>query len=240
MEKRQQSQQKSRLGILLTQRGLISRQQLDEALELQAKTGMRLGELLVSNGWLTEKQLNKALRSQSRVRLIAAVGALLIGPMQPFMANAHSVDEGITADQFIERTGIQELSELEMSGVSGRGMTEHQATTNYERLLDIVNNNLTADEDAQAITTLETLLGSLIPVTNLLDADIEISGTEFDPGPRTTINTDGSLDVQLPSKIRQISLRNVRVSGSEGAHMGDVVINNLQFGAGTSVKIRLH
>lgn len=240
MEKRQQNQQKSRLGTLLTHRGLISRQQLDEALTLQAKSGERLGEILIGKGWLTEKQLNKILRRQSRVRLIAAVGAVLLGPMQPFMANANAVDDGITSEQFIERTGIQELSELEMSGISGRGMSEHQAATNYERLLDIVNNNLSADEDEQAINTLETLMGSLIPGTNLLDADIEINGTQFEPGPRTTINADGSLDVQLPTKIKQIAFRNVRVSGSEGQHIGDVVINDLQFGAGTSVKIRLH
>lgn len=240
MEKRQQNQQKSRLGTLLTHRGLISRQQLDEALTLQAKSGERLGEILIGKGWLTEKQLNKILRRQSRVRLIAAVGAVLLGPMQPFMANANAVDDGITSEQFIERTGIQELSELEMSGISGRGMSEHQAATNYKRLLDIVNNNLSADEDEQAINTLETLMGSLIPGTNLLDADIEINGTQFEPGPRTTINADGSLDVQLPTKIKQIAFRNVRVSGSEGQHIGDVVINDLQFGAGTSVKIRLH
>lgn len=240
MEKRQQSQQKSRLGILLTQRGLVSRQQLDEALALQAQTGTRLGEILISRGWLTERQLNKVLRRQSRVRLIATVGAVLLGPMQPFMANANAVEDGITSEQFIERTGIKELSEQEMSSVSGRGLNEQQANTNYERLLDIVDNNLSADEDERAITTLETLLSSLIPGTNLLDADIEISGTEFEPGPRTTINNDGSLDVQLPTKIKQIALRNVRVTGSEGAHMGDVVINNLQFGAGTNVKIRLH
>ncbi len=241
MEKRQQNQQKSRLGTLLTHRGLISRQQLDEALTLQAQSGERLGEVLINKGWLTEKQLSKVLRRQSRVRLIAAVGAVLLGPMQPFMANANAVDDGITSEQYIERTGIKELTEQEMSGISGRGMNEHQVTTNYERLLDIVNNNnLSADEDERAINTLETLMGSLVPGANLLDADIEISGTQFEPGPRTTINADGSLDVQLPSRVKQIAFRNVRVSGSEGQHMGDVVINDLQFGAGTSVKIRLH
>lgn len=238
MEQSQHKQQKSRLGTLLIHRGLISRKQLDEALTLQAQSGERLGEVLINKGWLTEKQLNKALRRQSRVRLIAAIGAFLIGPMQPFMANANAVDDGIVSEQYIERGGIQELTEQEMAGITGQGMSQHEVTSNYERLLDVVNNNL--DEDQQAADTLESLLGSLVPGTNLLDADIEISGTQYEPGPRTTINSDGSLDVQLPTKIKQISFRNVRVSGSEGQHMGDVVINDLQFGAGTSVKIRLH
>lgn len=239
MKKRQQIQQKSRLGTLLIHKGLISRQQLDEALVMQAKKGLRLGEVLIQNGWLTERQLNKALRNQSRYRLVAALGAILLGPMQPFMANAQAVNDTVTSEQFIERTGIQQLSESELSGVTGQGAYTHfNNQSNYEKLLDIVNNDLDSDEEF-ASTTLESLAASLIPGTNLLDADMEVSGVEYEPGPRTTINADGSLDLQLPTNIKQIAFRNVRVAGSEGQHMGDVVIKDLSFGAGTSVKIHL-
>lgn len=237
MQKKQQIQQKSRLGTLLIHKGLISRQQLDEALVTQAKLGIRLGEVLIQNGWLTERQLSKALRNQSRYRLIAALGAFLIGPMQPFVANAQALDNPVNSEHFIEKTGgLQQLSELELSGVVGQG-TNIQA--NYEKLLDIVNNDLDSDE-AFATTTLESLASSLIPGTNLLDADMEVSGVVYEPGPRTTINADGSLDLQLPTNIKQVAFRNVRVSGSEGQHMGDVVVKDLSFGAGTSVKIHLH
>lgn len=239
MQKRQQIQQKSRLGTLLIHKGLISRQQLDEALVLQAKKGIRLGEVLIQNGWLTERQLTKALRNQSRYRLVAALGAILLGPMTPFMANAQATKDATTSEHYIERGGLQELSETELSSVSGQGTQSFTTQSSYEKLLDIVNNDLDSDEEF-ASTTLESLASSLIPGTNLLDAEMEVSGVEYEPGPRTTINADGSLDLQLPTNIKQVAFRNVRVAGSEGQHFGDVVIRDLSFGPGTNVKIHLH
>ena len=236
MQKRQEIQQRSRLGTLLIHKGMITRQQLDEALTLQAQSGMRLGEVLVNNGWLTERQLSKALKKQSRYRLIAAISAVLLGPIQPFMANANAAVDDNTAiaeQQITERSGMQMMSDSAMSDITSQG-----AMTNYERLLDIVNTDLGSDDDA-AITTLETLASSLIPGTNLLDADMEVSGVQYEAGPRTTINADGSLQVQMPTSIKQIAFRNVRVAGSEGQHMGDVIIRDISFGAGTSVKIQL-
>ncbi len=234
MQKRQEIQQKSRLGTLLINKGLITRQQLDEALTVQAQLGLRLGEVMIQKGWLTDKQLNNALRKQSRYRLIAAMSAILLGPFQPFLSSAHAAEDSLpVAEESLQRTGMQALSELEMASVSGQGVM-----TNYERLLDIVDNDLKSDEEVAA-TTLESLASSLIPGTNLLDSDVEISGVEYEPGPRTTINADGSLDIQLPTNIKQIAFRNVRVAGSEGQHMGDVIVRDLSFGAGTSVKIHL-
>ena len=236
MQKRQEIQHRSRLGTLLIHKGMITRQQLDEALTLQAQSGMRLGEVLVNNGWLTERQLSKALKKQSRYRLIAAISAVLLGPIQPFMANANAAVDDNTAiaeQQITERSGMQMMSDSAMSDITAQG-----AMTNYERLLDIVNTDLGSDDDA-AITTLETLASSLIPGTNLLDADMEVSGVQYEAGPRTTINADGSLQVQMPTSIKQIAFRNVRVAGSEGQHMGDVIIRDISFGAGTSVKIQL-
>ncbi len=235
MQKRQEIQQKSRLGTLLIHKGFITRQQLDEALTIQSQLGIRLGEVMIQKGWLTEKQLNNALRKQSRYRLIAAMSAVLLGPFQPFLSSAHAADNSVAvAEQTVQaRTGMKSLSELEMSAVTGQGVM-----TNYERLLDIVDNDLKSDDELAA-TTLESLASSLIPGTNLLDADLEISGVEYEPGPRTTINADGSLDIQLPTNIKQIAFRNVRVAGSEGQHMGDVIVRDLSFGAGTSVKIHL-
>lgn len=236
MQKRQDIQQRSRLGTLLIHKGMITRQQLDEALILQSQSGMRLGEALISKGWITQKQLDKALRKQSRYRLVAAVSAVLLGPLQPFMANANAAsdDNLAIAEQTVSvKSGMQEMSELAMSSVSAQG-----AMSNYEKLLDIVNSDLQSDDEA-AITTLESLAGSLLPGTNLLDADMEVSGVEYEPGPRTTINADGSLDIQMPTRIRQIAFRNIRVTGAEGEHMGDLVLKNISFGTDTTVKITL-
>ena len=69
MSKQQEIKQKSRLGTLLMHKGLITRRQLDEALDLQSTSKLMLGEIMVEKGWITEKQLDKALKGQSRYRL---------------------------------------------------------------------------------------------------------------------------------------------------------------------------
>jgi len=237
MTKRQEIQQKSRLGTLLIHKGLITRQQLDQALTEQAQTGLRLGEVLVNNHCITEKQLNKALKRQSRYRLIAAVSAMLLGPIQPFMANANAAvdDDRAIAEQTInQRSGMQALSDQDLGAVTGQA-----AGSQYEELIDIINGSGSIDsEDELSLTTLESIAGALIPGANLLESDMEISGVEYEPGPRTTLNADGSLDVKVPTRIKQVAFRNVRVAGASGAHMGDVTLSDINL-EGMSVRINL-
>ncbi|WP_420589944.1 hypothetical protein [Bacterioplanoides sp.] len=235
MQKRQEIQQKSRLGTLLIHKGLITRQQLDQALTHQAKSGKRLGEVLVENNWITEKQLNKVLKKQSRYRLVAAVSAMLLGPIQPFMASANAAidDNRAIAEQTLsERTGLQAISDSDLSAVTGQSVG-----SNYDKLIDIINGSSSAEDD-MALTSLESLAGALIPGANLLEADMEISGIEYEPGPKTTLNADGSLDVKVPTKIKQIAFKNVRVAGATDSHFGDVTMSNINL-EGVDVKIRL-
>ena len=72
------SQQHSRLGQILINKGLINRGQLDAAIKLQLTSQKRLGEILVEQGWLSERQLKKALSKQSNLRLAATLVAALL------------------------------------------------------------------------------------------------------------------------------------------------------------------
>ncbi len=53
--------EKKKLGDILIERGVISKTQLDEALQLQKTTGLRLGELLIKKGVVTEDDLLSCL-----------------------------------------------------------------------------------------------------------------------------------------------------------------------------------
>lgn len=240
MEQRQLTQQKSRLGVLLVHQGLISRQQLDEALSVQARTNEQLGLILIKKNWLTARQLDKTLRRQSRARAMAMFSSAFFNLFQPLMGPNKEMVRATTSQQSSQSSTSPSFVSNGNSTPTVRQLSEQQAATNYERLLDIVNNNLHFNEEKQSINSLESLLSALLPGVDLLDTVVEIVDTEFEPGPRTTINPDGTLDVQLPVRIKQICLRNVRLNGSEGQHIGDVFINNLQFGESTSVKIQLH
>ncbi len=58
------------LGERLVERGVISREQVDEALRLQAQNGLRFGEILIQLGAATKEQVKEALLYQSSARQV--------------------------------------------------------------------------------------------------------------------------------------------------------------------------
>jgi type IV pilus assembly protein PilB len=61
------------LGAILVEKGWVSHEQLDAALEQAKITGMRLGETLLARGWLFEPELACALAEQSGLRYVDLV-----------------------------------------------------------------------------------------------------------------------------------------------------------------------
>lgn len=234
MQRKQEIQQKSRLGLLLINKGFITRAQLDQALQIQGKTDMRLGEVLIDQGWITERQLNRALKKQSRYRYAAAFTALLLGPLQPFMASANIERESISTEQVIEKkaSGLTPMSDSAMGNITAQGVN-----SNVPNIQDIMNNVVDTSDNGES--TIETLSNLLMPATNLLDADVEMSNVTYGQGERTTANSDGSIAVALPTHIGQIAFRNVRVKGGEGHSMGDLYIKDIDLSS-VNVTIRMH
>jgi len=62
-----------RLGTILIQKGWITHERLDAALEEVKVTGMRLGETLLARGWLFEPELASALAEQAGLRYVDLV-----------------------------------------------------------------------------------------------------------------------------------------------------------------------
>lgn len=234
MSKQQEIQQKSRLGTLLLHKGLINRRQLDEALRLQASSKLMLGEVMVQQGWLTERQLKQVLKKQSRYRLVAAMGAVLLGPLQPFMATANaSIEQTQMASQseLEKRVGMKSLEDMGMGDITAQGLQE-----NVAYLQDVLNGNA-SDEDASTASTM-AMFESVLPGLNLL-TDYEISGVEYyNDGPVTTLNADGSLSVQVPKRIAEIAFRNLNVKGSDGPAMGDLIIKDLRMTPESSITLK--
>jgi len=61
------------LGTILLQRGLVTHERLDAALEYAKVSGMRLGEVLLSQGFLFEPELASALAEQFGLRYVDLV-----------------------------------------------------------------------------------------------------------------------------------------------------------------------
>src|SRR6266511_912264 len=61
------------LGSMLVQKGWVSHERLDAALEESRITGMRLGETLLARGWLFEPELASAIAEQAGLRYVDLV-----------------------------------------------------------------------------------------------------------------------------------------------------------------------
>lgn len=101
---------KIRVGEVLVQKGIITKDDLAQALLAQHNTQLKLGQVLVQQGVLTRKQLNAALNEQQRrnwtaavlfalgtlvpvaPRLLATSGAVAVNPSAVY---ASSASEGI-------------------------------------------------------------------------------------------------------------------------------------------------
>lgn len=218
MTHEQASDHKSRLGTLLLHKGIITRQQLDDALTEQANSQMRLGEVLIAQGSLTELELKRALKKQSKYRLIAAVSTAILAPLQPFSAAAAGQDD------------LQPIAEQHLG--------EHAQGSSLTPLSDTDLSNTVAQGISENTASLKDLTGGFLPLDEFIDADIEVKGVTYGEKPAQAINPDGSMNVQVPTKIEQVSFRNIKLQGDNGPVFGDVVISNIEISSQTRVSIR--
>ncbi|MDQ1343870.1 MAG: type pilus assembly protein PilB, partial [Patescibacteria group bacterium] len=65
-----EGKRKRPIGEILAHSGLITRDQLAQALDQQARTGRKIGEILIANRWITEQSFQNALKdSGKKVRI---------------------------------------------------------------------------------------------------------------------------------------------------------------------------
>ena len=102
---------KTRLGDLLLDKKLITKEQLQLAIQIQKTNQFPLGEILVKNGWVTKRQINRALRVQSKLRNAILTSILSFSPL---------VLIGAAADAFAAPKTVKE-SQLSPGKAFGKG-----------------------------------------------------------------------------------------------------------------------
>ena len=241
MRIRQGFEEKSRLGRLLVNRGYLSEGQLDEGLRIQRETGQRLGEVLIQTGRITEKELYRVLKHQSRYRNAAALVTMVTLPFQPLVTFAASNTAGaatqsaLEAGELYERGSLAPLTETELAAVSGQG--DPTLLGRIGRIGAMAENPAGVDRDeeggspaANVIEGIKLTAKIFVPVLNFLDSDLTISGVHYREGePRYAVREDGALMLAFPERIEEIRLDNIRVTGGQGASMGNVTIQDIRF-----------
>lgn len=250
MSQQQKALEKSRLGEILVSRGLVSREQLAQALELQRQTGERLGEVMIAQGWLTETQLRRALTRQRSYRYALALTAAITAPFAPLAAFAAPADQNLVVHSAglhngLQSNGMTPLDDDEMSGVTGQGTPEDianlelkmpeavadaMASAQKEALL-ATNNRQEMDKSTVAVGVSNDGLFQIhmFMKTMQLDADIQVHDMKYDSSEAVSANSDGSLNVRLPSSIGAVEFKDLHVKGATGPSFGSVGMTGIQF-----------
>lgn len=225
-----QAQFRSRLGNLLINKGLVTEQQLAQAVDHQKVSGVRLGEALVSLGFLTERQISKVLRRQSSIRFAATLATAMMMPFQVVKADAARIENDEPLAQELQNQpgmgGLQPLNEMEMDEVTAQGLRED--------LLGLIEN----PEDADGYQTMETVAKIALPVLAMMEADTYIEDVEYGGVPTAKVHADGSIELAVPTSIGEVRYENLRVAGApKSQSFGDITLKNIDF-SGTRLVIR--
>ncbi len=222
------SQQYSRLGQILINKGLINSGQLDAAIQLQLTSKKRLGETLIEQGLLTERQLKKALSKQSNLRLAATLIAALLSPFQIASANVPREQPSAVSQEHTPR-GLRPMSDTEMSSVSAQGLD------------DVLQGLFTQAGSNDGLDVVGKLSKLVLPVLNSLEAETSVKDVQYDTSKLTSvINADGSINVRLPSSVGELRFDNIRVAGaSRGQSFGSISVHDIDLSQ-ASLKISLH
>ncbi|RJG10232.1 hypothetical protein D3879_19595 [Pseudomonas cavernicola] len=221
------NQQRSRLGQILLNKGLISHAQLEAAIRLQLTSHVRLGEILLEQGLLTERQLTKALKKQSNLRIAATLVAALLSPFQMASADIRQPPSSLSRQE--TPRGFQPLSDLEMSDVSAQGLD------------DVLQGLFMQAENGDGLGTVSQLAKLVMPVLNNLEAETSMTDVRYDTSKLTSaINADGTLNVRLPSSIGELRFDNIRVTAAPpGQSLGNLNLQDIDLSQ-ASLKISLH
>jgi hypothetical protein len=112
------------------------------------------------------------------------------------------------------------LTDTDMGDVTARGSNDSFA---YLQGILAGNNDGSNGED-----NLINLSNLLVPFSDLLDYDMEMSGVTY---------ADGSIQLILPVYIEQISYKNIRPKGAKSEPIGNVFVNKIDLtGSGALIK----
>lgn len=228
MDRIQRSHERSRLGRLLLEKGIISEEQLNQAIEQQKITGQKLGEVLTGWNLATQRQITGLLRRQRNLRMATAVATALLGPLQAFAASPVPVTQVTSTQSSARSEGLKELSEDEMGDVSAQG------SLSQDQLLNLAQHS----KDGDGLEVIKDVAKLLNPVLQMLDSETSMKDVVYDPeNAKAVVNKDGSVTLRLPSSIGELSFRNIRVAGdTQGYSLGSIVIKGIDL-RGSSVTV---
>lgn len=137
---------RTRLGDILLEKGLITNDQLQYAINAQKVYQLPLGEILIANKWISQWKIKRALRTQSKLRNAILTSILSLSPLALVgcgSAGSTAPESTTSAEQVIDASQVDSddsLSSGSTVGVgSNDGSSEEQPSTGGDPFVLIVD-----------------------------------------------------------------------------------------------------
>ncbi|MFO8061855.1 MAG: type IV-A pilus assembly ATPase PilB [bacterium] len=186
-----------RLGDLLIDEGLLTNDQLMEALDYQKKEGGRLGSILVQQGYVTDDQISHALGKQYGVPVVdfsrEEIDEMTLGLIKPQMAQKFQIIP-------VKRHG-KDLYVAMANPVDVYTIEDVKFATGYNVIPMVASENIinSAVEEYYGVSG---ALSDVISEMNIDDSDIEIIEEEKEPDTQQLlIDVDAAPVVKLVNGI---------------------------------------
>jgi type IV pilus assembly protein PilB len=214
------------LGEMLIEAGLISRRQLDEALQIQKENGRRIGDIFKERRWVTEQQIIEMLEFQLGIPFIDIASVYIPSEMEQLVpiqiSQRHTLVpvkiEGnklyIAMEDPLSIVAIDDVrtvSGMEVQPMLGRGPAISAAINKLyggkqaeQALEDFAKEGPVADVDLEAIDVSDGVNSA--PIVRLVNTILEqaagarASDVHIEPGEsnvRVRFRVDGTLTVAL-------------------------------------------
>ncbi|RJX23781.1 MAG: type II/IV secretion system protein [Dethiobacter sp.] len=218
-----------RLGDLLLQAGVISEEQLNEALSRQSSSGKRLGQVLLEGGYITPQELTRVLETQLGIESInlkhTAVDPKTARLIPENLARRHvlipvQVAKGhlhLAMRDPLDQVAIQDVRLLVQMPVKPLLAAENDILASLDRIFSQVSAARAADEFVQAQSGLLDGLDDAAldinsaPIVRLVNASLEnavrsgASDVHLEPDQdqmRVRIRVDGILQEALTTSLK--------------------------------------
>jgi MSHA biogenesis protein MshE len=134
------------LGSILVEKGWVTHERLDAALEQARLTGMRLGETLLSRGWLFEPELASALAEQAGLRYVD----LVRHPLDPKVARLLPLE--VARRMFVVPVRFTDDGRIEVAVADPADADQEALERVLGRSVELVVGERTAIQDAWRYT----------------------------------------------------------------------------------------
>lgn len=228
------------LGALLLRDGLISSEQLEEALVEKDENGARLGEILVSRGWIDPTALGRALAEQHGLEFVDLIESEVDQSVASLLPEQYArryealpvrlISEGLVLVAVADPTNIVASDDLRLA----LGLNVRLAVASAPAIVSAIGTCYRNDFEVESYASKEAPDAGMFDAEDISDAGTSAPAIELVNKLVTRAIDDGASDLHVEPQASEVVVR-ARVDGV--MRRVTTIPKNLQLAATTRMKI---